>query len=550
MRIKKKKYILSLGIVIFPFLTSIAQQAGNNWVDATTYKIIDGAWCWFQDERAVVDTAKNKLIVGVANMQSGVDLALFNIGTKKVESTKRFGGLKYSDDHNAPAVLIAPNGNYIAMWAHHYDEYNHHYSIYKEGSGWSGEKKFDWTRIPGGTDYTIAYSNLYYLSVEKRIYCFSRANHKAPNFIYSMDNGESWKYGGQLTTNSSNSYNKGYYKYWGNGMDRIDMVFTEEHPRDTTTSIYHGYIQGGKTYNTEGKVADENIFDTLDIPTFESFTKVFAHGTKVNGTEMGRCWQHDIVRYDDGTIAILFKARANNSINDHRNFYARYDGKEWKVTYLGKAGGPMYADEEDYVGLGALNPDDPTRIYLSTAYNPGNDTAKPASKREIWRGITTDKGATWKWEKVTSNSTRDNFRPIVPKWKPGKEVLLWFRGTYTSAQNFSTEVVATFYEYTPLPPPPETTFVANSSKVVKNVELLSCLYQKNQITFQYQLQSESRVTIDIFSLCGKKISTLYDGKKSAGKHRVIWNTTSIPKGTYITRIIIGNYIKSSIFHVQ
>jgi hypothetical protein len=205
----------------------------------------------------------------------------------------------------------------------------------------------------------------------------ARANDRAPNFIYSDDEGNTWNFGGQLTTNSSSSYNKGYYKYWGNGVDRIDMVFTEQHPRDHTTSIYHGYIQNKKAYNTEGKEADDDIYDRKYIPTFDKFTKVFAHGTVVNGITMGRCWQSDIMRYDDGTIAILFKARANNSETDHRNFYARYDkDKKWKITYIGKAGTKMYDSEQDYTGLGALCPDDPNRIYISSPFNPGDDNSK------------------------------------------------------------------------------------------------------------------------------------------------------------------------------
>ena len=48
----------------------------------------------------------------------------------------------------------------------------------------------------------------------------------------------------------------GYYKYWGNNTDRIDFVGTEAHPRDVDTSLCHGYIQGGKVYNSAGTVVD------------------------------------------------------------------------------------------------------------------------------------------------------------------------------------------------------------------------------------------------------------------------------------------------------
>jgi hypothetical protein len=511
-------------------------QSGANWVDGTLYEYIsDGAWCWFQDERAVVDTAKNKLIIGTANMQSSVDVIIFNIGTKKVESTKRFNRLDYTDDHNSPAVMVAANGNYIAMWAHHYDKYNHHYSIYN-GSSWSGEKTFNWNTIPGGTDYTIAYSNLYYLSKEKRIYNFSRANDKAPNFLYSDDNGSTWQFGGQLTTNNSNTYNKGYYKYWGNGVDRIDMAFTEEHPRDQTTSIYHGYIQDKKTYNSDGKVADEDIYDRGQMPSFDKFTKVFAHGTVVNGVTMGRCWQHDVARYADGTVAIIFKARANNSETDHRNFYARFDGGKWNITYLGKAGTKMYDSEQDYTGLGALNPDDPNRIYLCSTFNPGNDNTQASSKREIWRGTTQDHGATWKWEAVTANSSADNFRPIVPKWKPGKEAVLWFRGTYNTAQNFSTKAVGTFYDYDVAASKKENHAAIATTSDFNGILASSA---SHRITVQYTVPKRSPVTLKIFAVSGKKVALLVNTVKTAGTYTQVWDTRGLPAGMYLAQISIG-----------
>jgi hypothetical protein len=171
------------GILILQ--TTLFSQSEPDYVDGTVHKIIDGAWCWFQDERAVVDAANGKLVVGTANMQRGVDLTIFDIESKRVESSKRFTlpSKYYSDDHNSPGLLIAPNGKYLALWAHHYDEYNTRYSIYN-GQEWSAENQFKWNSIPGGTNFTICYSNVYYLSAEKRIYDFAHANDKAPNFLY------------------------------------------------------------------------------------------------------------------------------------------------------------------------------------------------------------------------------------------------------------------------------------------------------------------------------------------------------------------------------
>ncbi len=154
---------------------------------------------------------------------------------------------------------------------------------------------------------------------------------------------------------------------------------------------------------------------------------------------MTRCWTIDLQNYGNDTIATIFKARANNSEMDHRYFYARYDGSEWASTYLCKAGWKLYSSEQDYVGLGALDPNNPNIIYISTPFDPRDDAE--LGVREIFKGETTDRGATWTWTPITQNSTRNNYRPIVPAWDGTNTALLWMRGTYNTAQIFDMAIV-------------------------------------------------------------------------------------------------------------
>ena len=60
---------------------------------------------------------------------------------------------------------------------------------------------------------------------------------------------------------------------------------------------------------------------------------------------------------------------------------------------------------------------------------------------EINKGITNNGGANWTWSAITQNSTMDNLRPIVPSWDATHSALVWFRGTYTTAQNIDAAVV-------------------------------------------------------------------------------------------------------------
>lgn len=416
----------------------------------------NGLWCWFQDERAVVDRQTHKVILGSDASGTGVggsahdgniEAVIFDLNSRTPQ--RYLLADMGCDDHNVPGFIIRPDGKYLALYSAHYDYYKNRYRIF-DGSSWSPERAYDWTKRAGGIDYTIAYNNVYYLSAENRMYNFTRANHRSPNFIISSDWGDTWTWGGQLTTNSSNNYNKGYYKYWSNGVDRIDFIFTEQHPRDTLTSIYHGYISGGKAYRSDGVLVDPDIFDTTFIPTYRHFTKVFGDGTIIGTDTLHRCWQSDLVRYADGTIAALITAHTSYGLvggystdpqinPQHAFIYCRYDGTGWSYTYLGQAGYKFYSSEADYVGLGALSPDNPNVVYISTHFDPRDDAS--LAKREIFKGTTSDRGKSWVWTPITWNSTRDNIRPIIPDWDEHHELLLWCRGSYTSAQSFDAAVV-------------------------------------------------------------------------------------------------------------
>jgi hypothetical protein len=367
-----------------------------------------------------------------------VEVVIYDINAK---TSQRFQLIKLNpDDHNDPALLVRPDGKYVAMYAGHNQNCLSYYRTF-DGTQWGTQSTFDWTSLgcPATDRVSVTYANLLYMSAENKIYSFVRSVGSSPNLLVSSNNGQTFSYGGRLTSTPQVGYVAGYYKYWGNGVDRIDFVGTEAHPRDFNTSLYHGYIKGGQSFNSTNQVIDADISDDT-APEITQFTRVFAADTVVNGIRMTRAWMADIQRYDDGSIAIIFKMRANESETDQRFFYARFDGSTWKTTYLSKAGAKLFSSEQDYTGLGALQPNDPHTLYISTPIDPRNDTTN-LNVHEIFRGTTCDQGATWTWTPVTQKSTRDNLRPIVPAWDTRNTALLWWRGTYTKAQDYNAAVV-------------------------------------------------------------------------------------------------------------
>jgi hypothetical protein len=417
----------------------------------------NGGWTWYNDERVVVDAAAGKIVVSSAASSASsqtanrsIDVVIHDLATKQ-NTKKSLGSLSYSDDHNNGGIVVKAPGEYFAAYAHHNVDCNSYWSNYAAGS-WSATVTHTWggQGCPwNGSD--ITYNNVWKLSAEQgRLYNFVRSVETSPTFLYSDDNGANWTYGGRLTSSAQVGYNAGYYKYWGNGVDRIDFFATESHPRDSNTSLYHGYVKGGKVYDSFDKEVDANLMDAT-ASKIQDYTRVFQAGSMLGGVALKRLWNFDVARYADGTIGVLWQGRQNecadknNCTPGHHVAYSRFDGKEWKSTRLVKGGRTLYRNrsdwwEEDYLGGAALDPDDPHVIYVSTNVDPRDET-KELPVNEIWKGVTCDNGATFVWTPMTMSSEHENLRPVVPKWDTENSALLWFRGNYQTAQMYSAEVV-------------------------------------------------------------------------------------------------------------
>jgi hypothetical protein len=415
----------------------------------------NGAWSWYMDERVIVDQQAGKLLAssvadasgtGAAARDGDIDIVSHDLVTKQTQQFVLHDNLQ-ADDHNGAAILVRPDGRYLTAYTRHNSDKFTYYRVSTnphDASSWRPEQVFDWGATPG-TDFNATYSNLFYLEAEDRTYNFARANNRSPNMMISDDYGDSWAYGGKLFSTPVNvGYVNGYLKYASNGVDRIDFIATEHHPRDFNNAIYHGYIQGGKMYRSDGTLVDSNIFDN-SAPNQTAMTKVFTpdpeNGSQVNS----RAWTTDLHIDGAGNPYAIFTTRANdvpvntNGYNDHRFWYARYDGSQWQVHQIAKAGARLYSSEQDYTGLVALDPHDPNTIYMSTPIDPRDEA--DLGVHEIFKGVTNDNGASWSWDPVTFNSNVDNLRPTVPIWDDEHTALVWMRGTYRSMHDYDLDIV-------------------------------------------------------------------------------------------------------------
>lgn len=426
----------------------------------------NGAWSWFMDERAIVD--RDQLVVGSVRANGrfeqsslpgwgNVELSILSLRkgtTNRVLMHEHFE----QDDHNNPGLIVLGDGRYLAAWTKHGQESRIYYKISKhpgDATAWDATREFA-TMGAAGTfrGDSVTYCNPFRLSSEPgRVYLFHRGVGLDPNYLLSDDDGRTWRYGGKLLV-GRDGYSP-YLKYASNGRDAIHFIATEDHPRNFDNSLYHGFLRGGQLHQSDGKLAGSLATITNTDLKAWSFTRVYAGGpTNV-------AWMCDVALDGKERPVVLFTTQRDGAGlpmgsggMDHRFHRAHWNGTQWRVHEIAFAGTRLYPGEDDYTGLGSLDPRNPGVVYISTDADPL--TGKPIISRanyrrhhELFRGVTIDDGQTWKWSPLTVNSTTDNLRPLVPQWDDpqGRTAVVWMRGAYrVNRGEWSTAVVSTILD--------------------------------------------------------------------------------------------------------
>jgi hypothetical protein len=316
---------------------------------------------------------------------------------------------------------------------------------------WQAEVEVTTPGVKGnwGRD-NFTYCNPMKLSDEEdRLYLFHRGVSQDPNYLVSNDDGRSWTYGGKLF-DGRHGYSP-YAKYACDGKGTIHFVGTEDHPRNFDNSLYHGFIRNGNVCNSDGTVAAPLSTTTNTTLRPWDLTRIY------QGGRTNVAWMCDLALDPRGYPLVLFSVQVDGAGLpqgqggfDHRFHFARWDGSRWNESEIAYAGTRLYAGEDDYTGLGSIDPQDPSRVYISTDSDPL--TGKPLTSKadglrhhELFRGQVSDDGHSWTWTAITANSATDNLRPIVPAWRDSRTLLVWMRGGYRANRGeWTTKVVALF----------------------------------------------------------------------------------------------------------
>ena len=413
----------------------------------------DAGYCWFQQPR-VLFYGTRMIVASVSSGWSDSSLhgnpraLVYDFSTGKTTAIDLHSKLEV-DDHDAPAFMIRGDGRILAVYQKH-DEENHFYyriSDASDGLTWGAESTFS----PSASS-SLTYANVFRLPGESnRVYDFFRGIDGTfkPSYATSDDDGQTWKRGNVVIDFTSGStLQRPYVRYASNGTDTVHFIYTEAHPRDYDTSIYHITYKGGSLYASDG---------TLLAPLTKGITAT--QGTRIYKADANHvAWGSDIVLDSAGRPVVTYSVQMNSAGlpvgqggEDIRYRYARWDGTAWRDYALSYAGSKLYSGEDDYSGLATIDPDDPSVVYLSTNANPVTGaplmSAADAKRHwEVFQAVTADQGATWAFTPITHDSTEDNLRPLLPRSIDGhQKALIWLRGVYRKYTDYQQQMVALFW---------------------------------------------------------------------------------------------------------
>lgn len=423
----------------------------------------DGAWTFFNDERGVFH--EGLLYLGYVKGDGDVGVTRFDPKSGSASHVVLGSeAARQRDDHNNPSLTVMPDGHLLAMYARHIADPFYFHRRSKVSSPVSLEDWGEEMREPVADKVT--YSNTFFLKDEGRVWDFQRSLNFNPAYTTSEDGGRSWATVKPLVKTGGGSV-RPYFHYSSNGLGRIDLAYTDGHPRNVKNSLYHIYYEKGAFHRTDGTVIKKEEELPLDHDGGERGTVIYSYfegeepESRDEGVANGRAWVWDLEYDAEGHPVCVFQLHPH-ATNDFdrtisgwpdsriRYYWARWDGSGWQVHFIAEAGRGKYRNEDDYAGGICLDPEDPRVVYLSSnAQKPFdlNQQEVPLSahdRYEIYRGTTSDDGATFSWEALTENSSEDHLRPFVAKGHPGKRHVVWFSGDYRTYMDYRCRVLGIF----------------------------------------------------------------------------------------------------------
>ncbi|MDQ1630635.1 MAG: hypothetical protein QOC80_607 [Frankiaceae bacterium] len=388
----------------------------------------DGAWCWFQDPRAVHHVgARDRTYVGYVTSTGDIDVVSADNGTGQLVHTTLHPAFQ-ADDHASPGIVVLPNGIVAVFYsAHGGQQMFYRLSVRPEDVSAFGPERTVGTNTVGTSGYT--YANPIYLPAEGRTYLFFRSADNRPAVTWSADLRTWSKATDLIYPDKSGAAARPYVKYGTNGRDAISIAFNDGHPRDVpTNSVYVAVLRGGVLHSADGTplaaVDPARVGGAVTpLPLHSARLRPVYDGAGAGG----KAWVHSTALDADSRPVVAYATFPRDTTptdTDHRYRYAAWNGTAWNDREFARAGGSIATTggEDDYSGGMDLDHNDPSVLYAAR---------QVGSVFEVERWHTPDLGRTFEAPtRLTPGATEKNVRPVVPWGPPGDVKVLWMSGRY------------------------------------------------------------------------------------------------------------------------
>lgn len=420
----------------------------------------NGGWCWFHAPRAILMNGRVLFGSIAGQTRDGAtagqaQLSAFDPQTHRTETVTVWDRPR-PDDHNAPAIMALGDGRALVAYQGHHE------------SGAEG-RLIRWRFVTGvtplavGGEHTadagapVTYSNLAPLDpAGARIGLFHRGGGFNPNLLASDDGGASFRHAGKILhwprpdeldpKFSGHDGGRPYVLYAVDGRGGVHMLASEDHPRAYDNSVYHGVYRDGGIRLARG--AGAAVRPGEPAPRPDALDLVLA------GNADAIAWPVDL-KLDPATghpVALISVRRGDRDVRrvpgrgggDLSYVLARFDGTVWRTQALGAAGERLYRHEEDYSGLGALDPANPAIAVLS-----GNAEARAPRRYALRFCVTAADGAS-RTRPLFGEAGADQIRPVIVPLDARYSLVIWMRGAYRSYQDFDTDIWGAIYDRTSL----------------------------------------------------------------------------------------------------
>lgn len=327
---------LRLVCAVFAILGILVGQTGTAAAAATApvtrngELVADGAWCWFQDPRAIHYVgAHDRTYVGYVTSTGDIDVVSLDTGTAALTHTTLHPKFQ-ADDHAAPGLEVLGDGRIAVFYSKHGGARMYYrVSVHPEDiSVFGREQTVGGRNTPGGKGYT--YANPIYLPAEHRTYLFFRSGDNRPAVTWSSDLRHWSDAQDVVVPDGAGTLARPYVKYATNGTDSILIAFTDGHPRDVpTNSIYAIVYSHGVLHAVDGTpLATLGPATSGALPPAPVHTRNLTPAYDGSGPE-GKAWVHSAAFDQDGHPVIAFAS------------FPRQEHRRTRTTAITTRAGPV-----------------------------------------------------------------------------------------------------------------------------------------------------------------------------------------------------------------